>query len=118
MWRRNSLAKGLLLAVLSLAVSCKTSDDAVALAAQMTAAANSLCDYYAALAQIVDNHASSNAYRTQPRAFHLSSRIWPSCRLSRAICRSEPTWLEAWPTWRQLLPDSAARPRLPTFQTR
>jgi len=57
MWRRNSLAKGLLLAVLSLAVSCKTSDDAVALAAQMTAAANSLCDYYAALAQIVDNHA-------------------------------------------------------------
>ena len=57
MWRRHSLAKGLLLAVLSLAVSCKTSDDAIALAAQMTAAANSLCDYYAALAQIVDNHA-------------------------------------------------------------
>ncbi len=57
MWRRHSLAKGLLFAALCLVVSCKTSDDAKPFAAQMTAAASNLSDYYKALAQIVDNHA-------------------------------------------------------------
>jgi hypothetical protein len=58
MWRdRRALAKGLLLAVLGLAVSCKTSEDARAVASQMTAAASDLNDYYDALAQLVDNHA-------------------------------------------------------------
>jgi hypothetical protein len=53
----RSIANALLFASLVSAVSCKTSDDARALAGQMTATANSLCDYYAALAQIADNHA-------------------------------------------------------------
>ena len=86
MWQRNSLAKGLILAVLTLAVSCKTSDDAVALAGQMTTAANSLSNYYAALAQ------SSNGCSRRRPAFHLISRTWPSCRASRAICKSGQTW--------------------------
>lgn len=55
--RRRSMAGGFLLTILLFAVSCKTSDDARALAGQMSATANSLCDYYAALAQIADNHA-------------------------------------------------------------
>ena len=50
-------ANGLLLSILIFAVSCKTSDDAQALAGQMTATASSLSTYYAALAQIADNHA-------------------------------------------------------------
>lgn len=58
MWRqRCSWAKGLLLAILALAVSCKTSDDAKAVADQMTTAAKDLGDYYDALAVLVDNHA-------------------------------------------------------------
>jgi hypothetical protein len=55
--RRRSVAGVFLLAILLSAVSCKTTDDAQALAAQMTAAATSLSDYYAALAQIADTHA-------------------------------------------------------------
>jgi len=58
MWRhRRSLAKGLWLVVLALAVSCKTSDDAKAVATQMTAAASDLSKYYTALARLVDDHA-------------------------------------------------------------
>ncbi|HYK36989.1 hypothetical protein [Alloacidobacterium sp.] len=58
MWhQRCSWAKGLFLAILALAVSCKTSDDAKAVADQMTAAAKDLGDYYDALATLVDNHA-------------------------------------------------------------
>jgi hypothetical protein len=58
MWRqRRSLAKGLLLAILGLAISCKTSDDAKAVATQMTAAAKDLSDYYAALSSLVGEHA-------------------------------------------------------------
>jgi hypothetical protein len=54
---RRRLAITTLLLVLVGLVSCKTSDDARALAGQMSATANSLCDYYAALAQMADNHA-------------------------------------------------------------
>lgn len=58
MWRqRRSLAKGLLLAILGLAISCKTSDDAKVVAIQMTAAASDLSDYYAALAILVEDNA-------------------------------------------------------------
>lgn len=55
--QRRLFAKWLLPAVLLFAVSCKTSDDAKALADQMTAAAKDLGDYYDALATLVDNHA-------------------------------------------------------------
>jgi len=58
MWRqRHCILNGLLLAILALAVSCKTSDDAKALATQMTSTAKSLSDYYSALADVVDDHA-------------------------------------------------------------
>ena len=47
----------LMFAFLGLGVSCKTSDDAQALASQMTATASSLSDYYAALAHLAEEHA-------------------------------------------------------------
>jgi hypothetical protein len=58
MWRqRRSLACAVLLVLLGSAVSCKTSNDARAVATQMTTTAAHLRDYYAALSQIVENHA-------------------------------------------------------------
>lgn len=58
MWRlRCAAAFTLLLVFLGPVVSCRTSDDAQAAATQMSATANSLSEYYAALAQIADNHA-------------------------------------------------------------
>jgi len=51
------MAIALFVATLVFPVSCKTSDDARALAGQMTATASSLSDYYATLAQLADNHA-------------------------------------------------------------
>lgn len=58
MWRqRRWLTWAVLLVVLGSTLSCKTSEDAQALAAQMTTTAKHLGDYYEALSQIVDNHA-------------------------------------------------------------
>ncbi len=54
---RRFFAFPLLFVLCASLLSCKTSDDARALATQMTSTASCLSDYYAALAQIVDNHA-------------------------------------------------------------
>lgn len=55
--RRSMIWLMLLLVCLGPAISCKTSEDARALASQMTTTATHLSAYYRALAQIVENHA-------------------------------------------------------------
>jgi hypothetical protein len=55
--RLRSFAGAALLVLLFVTVSCKTSEDAQATASQMTVTAKNLGDYYAALAQVIENHA-------------------------------------------------------------